>query len=398
MSSSIVPDTLRHKRVAIVYHWLFEMRGAERIVEALCGMFPDAVIFTNVYQPAHISPAIRRHEVRTSFINRLPWPRRFLKYYLPLMPTALALLDLSEFDLVISIESGPSKGVRTAEGATHLCICCSPMRYIWGMQQDYADTMGPLERLLFSIAARYMRAWDQASARRVDHMVSISGESARRVREVYDRDAPILYPPVDCERFQPAPIREDFYLVVGKLIPYKQPQLAVEACNQTGRRLVVLGEGELLEKLRFMAGPTVSMMGWQPDSVVADHYGRCKALIFPGEEDFGIVPVEAMASGAPVIALRRGGALDSVVEGETGLFFDEPSVSSLIDALDRFEAAQAGFDSAGICAHARNFDRQVFETEMASLLARIVPAQVTRSVRAALVPQDVLLAKPSDNI
>jgi len=374
MSSSIAPapEKPRRLKVAIVHYWLIEMRGGERIVETLGEMFPDAVIFTHVYDPSRISASIRAHDIRTSFVNRLPRARQLLGYYLPLMPLALNRLDLSGFDLVISVESGPAKGVTVPEGTPHLCICCSPMRYIWGMQKDYQQHMGLVTRLVFSLAARYLRAWDRASSRRVGHMVSISQETAQRVRQIYGRETSILYPPVDCARFRPAPKREDFYLLAGQLTPYKRPELAVEAANRTGRRLIVIGEGEMMGRLRAMAGPTVSLMGWQPDDVLADHYARCKALIFPGEEDFGIVPVEAMASGAPVVALRRGGALDTVVDGKTGAFFDEPSVASLIGALDRFDAVGGRLDTDAIVAHAKKFDRTVFEEKLSALIGRLV--------------------------
>ena len=354
-------------RVAIIHHWLVTMRGGERVVEALCEMYPDAEIFTHVYNPDRVSETIRRHKVHTSFINRLPRARRFYQWYLPLMPMALERFDLRDFDLVISSDAGPVKGVVTSPETVHVCYCHAPMRYIWGMEAEYLANAKRAARVAFPPIAHYMRLWDFAAAARVDKFVANSTAVARRIRKFYRRPAEVVPPPIDCDAFTPGP-SEDFYLLAGQLVAYKRPEVAIEACNRTGRRLVVIGEGERLEGMRQLAGPTVTVLGAQPHAVLRDHYSRCRALLFPGEEDFGMVPVEAMASGKPVIALGKGGALDTVIDGVTGVLFRNPTPDSLIEGIERFEATESEFDSARIVAHARTFDRSVFKRRMQAVI------------------------------
>ena len=350
-------------RVAIIHHWLVTMRGGERVVEALCEMYPGAEIFTHVYNPDRVSATIRAHKVHTSFINRLPRARRFYQWYLPFMPFALERFDLREFDLVISSDAGPVKGVVTSTDTLHVCYCHSPMRYIWGMEAEYLQGAKWPARLAFPLIAHYVRLWDFAAAARVDKFVSNSAVVARRIRKVYRRSAEVIPPPIDCAAFAPGPA-EDFYLLAGQLVAYKRPEVAIEACNRTGRRLVVIGEGERLASMRQLAGPTVTVMGAQPLSVLRDHYSRCRALLFPGEEDFGMVPVEAMASGKPVIALGKGGALDTVIDGVTGVLFRDPTADGMAAAIAMFEAREGEFDPVRIAAHAWSFDRAIFKRRM----------------------------------
>ncbi|HLN24231.1 MAG TPA: glycosyltransferase [Patescibacteria group bacterium] len=357
-------------RVALIHYWLVKSRGGEKVLDALCELFPDADIFTHVYDPAAVSETIRRHTVHTTFIHKLPGAIRHYQTYLPLMPLALEALDLRAYDLVISSESGPAKGVLVSPETLHVCYCHTPMRYIWDLYHDYRASAGPLTRLLMPPLVHYLRLWDVVSANRVDQFIANSSAVARRIQRHYRRPSRIIHPPVDVDAFVPVAQPDDFYLVVGQLVPYKRAELAVEAFNRLGRKLVVIGDGPQLKALRAQAGPMVSILGPQPFSVLRDHYARCRALVFPGEEDFGIVPVEAMASGRPVIALRKGGALDTVVEGLSGLFFDRPEPQSLMDAVIRFEAAEHDFDSAAIVAHARQFDRSRFLAEMREVLDR----------------------------
>ena len=241
-------------RVAIIHHWLVTMRGGERVVEALCEMYPGAEIFTHVYNPDRVSATIRAHKVHTSFINRLPRARRFYQWYLPFMPFALERFDLREFDLVISSDAGPVKGVVTSTDTLHVCYCHSPMRYIWGMEAEYLQGAKWPARMAFPLIAHYVRLWDFAAAARVDKFVSNSAVVARRIRKVYRRSADVIPPPIDCAAFAPGPA-EDFYLLAGQLVAYKRPEVAIEACNRTGRRLVVIGEGERLASMRQLAGP-----------------------------------------------------------------------------------------------------------------------------------------------
>jgi glycosyltransferase involved in cell wall biosynthesis len=347
-------------KVAIVHYWLVGMRGGERVIEALCDLYPQADIFTHVYVPDMISEKIHKHKIIPSFINSLPRAPRMYKTYLPLMPMALEHFDLRGYDLIISSESGPAKGVLAPADAVHVCYCHTPMRYIWNMYHDYRDGAGWLTRAMMPMVSHYLRMWDVTSAHRVDSFVANSATVAARIRRYYGVSAEVIYPPVDIEAFQVAESTKigDFYLMVGELVSYKRPDLAVEAFNKMGAKLVVIGGGEMLDELRRIAGPTVSILGQQPFEVLRDHYARCQALVFPGEEDFGMVPVEAMASGRPVIAFGRGGAMETVVDGETGIFFGEQSVEAIAAAIERFRNFTV--DSTKISEHARKFGTDHF--------------------------------------
>src|SRR5260363_128404 len=291
-------------RVAIIHYWLVGMRGGEKVIEALCDMYPQADIFTHVYAPDMVSEKIRAHRIVPTFINSLPRAARMYKNYLPLMPLALEQLDLRGYDLIISSESGPAKGIIPPPGALHVCYCHTPMRYIWNMYHEYRDGAGALTRLLMPPLSHYLRMWDVSSAARVDSFVANSTTVAGRIRRYYGADSHVIHPPVDTEAFSPLPAAElgDFYLMAGELVAYKRPDLAIRAFNEMKLKLVEIGGGEMLQEVRRLAGPTITVLGSQPFSVLKDHYARCRALIFPGEEDFGMVPVEAMASGRPVIA------------------------------------------------------------------------------------------------
>ncbi|HJS46824.1 MAG TPA: glycosyltransferase [Gemmatimonadales bacterium] len=351
-------------KVAIVHYWLVERRGGERVVEALCGIYPQADVFTNVFDPEPFAETLKGHRVTTSFVNRLPLARKLLAAYLPLMPIALEQLDLRGYDLVISCESGPAKGVIVNPDALHVCYCFSPMRYVWDLQHSYLAEAGPLGRMLMRPVLHYLRAWDYLSAQRPDVVIALSEHVRDRVAKYWRRDAQVLPPPVDVGRFAAASRHRQegaYYLYAGHLAGYKRPDLAVEAFNQLGLPLVVAGVGPDARKLRRMAGPNVSFRDRLTDDELARTVAGCRALVFPGEEDFGIVAVEAMAAGRPVIAYRRGGLLDTVVEGVTGLFFDAQSAPALADAVRRFEQNATSFDAGRIAAHALAFDREAFD-------------------------------------
>lgn len=356
-------------RTAIIHYWLVNRRGGERVLEELCALFPDADIFTHVHDPQALgSPVIAKHNVRTTFVARLPWANRLYRHYLPLMPLALEELDLRGYDLVLSSEAGPAKGVITAPEALHLCYCHSPMRYAWDLYHEYVAGFSRIRRAFVAPLLHYMRLWDAASADRVDCFVANSGYVAQRIRKCYRRESRVVHPPVDLRLARHDLPREDFYLFVGELVPYKRADLAVEACNRLGRRLVVIGGGPLEKKLRSLAGPTVSFLGRQPDAVVAGHYARCRALLFPGPEDFGITPVEGMASGAPVLALGRGGALETVQDGRTGLFFQEQSVEGLAEAIRTLERDGVSLSAEAIAAHAVPWEAARFREAMTRLI------------------------------
>jgi glycosyltransferase involved in cell wall biosynthesis len=318
-------------RVAIVHFWLVSMRGGEKVLEALCQLFPEADIFTHVYDPGLESETIRGHKIVTTFINSLPRARRYYKHYLPLMPLALEQIDLRGYDLVISSESGPAKGIIPPAGAVHICYCHSPMRYVWNMFHDYREHAGWFRRLMMPPLCHYLRIWDATASMRVDRFIANSATVAARIEKYYRRDAEVIHPPVNVELFESVPPGqvEDYYLMAGELVAYKRPELAVEAFNALGRRLIVIGGGEMLAEIRKLAGPTVTIMGQQPFSVLRHHYARCRALVFPGEEDFGMIPVEVMASGRPVIAYGRGGVTESVTAGVSGLFFEEQTAAAI---------------------------------------------------------------------
>ena len=354
------------------------MRGGEKVLEALCRLFPQATLFTHVYNPGAVSSTIRRHTVRTTFIDHLPFARTQYQKYLPLMPIALEQLDLRGFDLVISSESGPAKGVLTGANTRHICYCHSPMRYLWDMYQDYLESAGTISRLGMRLLGPSLRQWDAVSSMRVDHYVANSQNVAARIRKHYRRDAEVIHPPVDIARFSPAdgvfsrPKPDAPYLCLGHMVGYKRVDLAVTACTATNRPLVVVGDGELQKELKRKAGPSVQFVGWLGDNAVKQQITDCKALLFPGEEDFGIVPVEVQAAGRPVIAYRKGGALETVKENLTGLLFDEQSEASLIDAMNRFEQNEKNFDPHAINAHVQSFAPENFDTAFMNTVSTVM--------------------------
>ena len=356
-------------RVAIVHYWLVGMRGGEKVLEELCLMYPEADIYTHVHDPKRTSALINRHRITTTFIARLPFARTLYQKYLPLMPSALEELDLTGYDLVISCESGPTKGVITHPNAVHICYCHSPMRYLWDQYHTYRGSASRFTRLFMSLTMPMLRAWDVASAAHVDRFIANSSFIARRIRKVYRRDSEIIFPPVDLDAFSIAPAPTgDFYFCIGQLVPYKRVDIAIAACTRTGRRLIVVGSGAEEARLRAMAGPTVEFRGWSSAEDLRSLYQNCRALLFPGEEDFGIVPLEAMASGRPVVAYRSGGALDTVIEGRTGIFFDEQTMDDLADAITRFEATEGIFEPQEIRRHARGFGRDVFRRKLGTYI------------------------------
>jgi glycosyltransferase involved in cell wall biosynthesis len=374
----VPPSTrdLSQLRVALVHYWFVNRRGGERVVEVLAEMFPQADIFTLVLDRAALTPALRAHKLTASFLQRLPGARRHYQKLLPLFLLALEQFRLDDYDLVISSESGPAKGVLTRPHTCHVCYCHTPMRYVWDMYHQYhaAAPGGALGRALYAWVANYVRQWDYASAGRVDYFAASSRNAAARIRKYYRRDSKVIYPPVDVGSFPLTDGRDDFYLVVSSLVHYKRVDLAIAACNHLKRKLVVIGDGEELTALRKAAGPTVTLAGYQPDEVVREHYRRCRAFLFPGEEDIGLTPIEVQASGRPVIAYGRGGALETVdgffvgepprPEAASGVFFARQTVESLVEAIQQFESLEARFSSRFIRAQAERFDVSRFKKEM----------------------------------
>lgn len=364
-------------RVALVHYWLVSMGGGERVLETLCRMYPQADIFTHVLHRKALTPVIARHNIRTTFINRLPGSRRFYQRYLPLMPLALEQLDLTGYDLVISSESGPAKGVITRADSLHVCYCHTPMRYLWDNWPEYFAEAGPLTRLGMRCLLPGLRRWDLLSASRVDHFLANSQTVARRIRKHWRRAADVVYPPVNIDSFTVrASGKGEFYLCLGRLAGYKRVDLAVKACSRLNRPLLVVGEGEALKTLQACAGPCVRFLGRQDDAAVAALLARARALLFPGEEDFGIVPLEAAASGVPVLAYGRGGATETVRENSTGLFFAEQSVQALEAAIVEFERRESDFDPAEMRRHAEGFNETRFMREFAARVEAAKTAQM----------------------
>ncbi len=340
------------------------MRGGEKCVEALCEVYPDATLFALLHNRGSASPALERIPIRTSFIQRLPFAATRYRHYLPLFPAAVSTFDMSGFDLIISSSHCVAKGVRTPPGSLHICYCYTPMRYIWDLYDDYfsPERAGLLTRLGMRLALKPLRRWDVASASRPHHFIAISEHIRRRIRSIYGKPSDVIYPPVDTDRFRLSTRDEGFFLVAGALVPYKRADLAVQAFSRSGDRLVVAGDGPELDRLRKSASPNVTFTGWVSDEELKSLYEQCTALVFPGEEDFGIVPVEAMACGKPVIAYGRGGACETVVDtpgGGTGVLFPHQTVDSLLGALGRLRGAT--FDPAILRNHALSFRRELFK-------------------------------------
>ena len=359
----------RFRRVAIIHYWLVTMRGGERVLERLLELFPEADIFTHVYDPEAMSAAIRAHRVQTSFIQKLPGAQRHYQSYLPLMPMALEQLDLRGYDLVISSESGPAKGVIPAPDALHVCYVHSPMRYLWDHYHDYRAEAGWLKRAVMPLLCHGLRQWDTSSAARVDRVLANSHFIRERVAKAWRREAAVVHPPVDSALFSPADEIEPGYLWVGQLVPYKRADIAIDAFNALGLPLTVVGDGPQAAMLKKRAGPNIRMIPRLDFAALRRAYARCRALVFTAEEDFGIVPVEVMASGRPVVAYGRGGALDSVVEDRTGLFFADQTSAALVDAVERLERWLPHFDPAAAMARARDFAPERFDAGVLEALA-----------------------------
>ena len=358
-------------KVAIVHYWLVKMRGGENVLQALCEIYPDADIFTHVYCRENISEEINTHKITTSFIQKLPWAEKLYQSYLPLMPFALKQLDLTGYDLIISSESGPAKGVRVPKGAKHICYCHTPMRYVWDMYVEYKNNAGYIKQMLMPGLVWWLRRWDKETALGVDQFIANSRFVQQRIRNIYGRDSKVIYPPVSVDQFTISARIESYYLYVGELTHYKQPRLAVEAFNVSGRRLLVIGEGDMENELKLIARPNIEFMGRQSFDDLKIYFSQCKALIFPGIEDFGIIPVEVMASGRPVIAYAGGGALETVTEHKSGLFFSSQTVDSLNNAVENFENNESEFVASNIRHTAESFSKQRFKSEMLEIVGSV---------------------------
>ena len=355
-------------RVAIVHEWLITYAGSEKVLEAMLEVFPQADIYCALdFLPEQFRGKLSKSKIRTSFIQKIPFARRFHRYFLALMPLAVEQHDLSAYDIVISNSHAVAKGCITNAGQLHICYCYTPIRYAWDLQFQYLAESNLLWGLR-SVVARWMlhkiRIWDARTPLAVDAFISCSRYIARRVKKTYRRDSVVIYPNVDVESFTVGQQDGDFYFTSSRIVPYKKIHLIVEAFkHMPDRRLVVIGAGPLLQKCIDIATPNVKVLGYQPDDVLREHLKRAKAFIFAAEEDFGIAPLEAQACGTPVIAFGKGGALETVVDGETGLFFHEQTTEAIVKAVEQFELGKSKFDRQRIRQHAERFSTSRFCSE-----------------------------------
>lgn len=365
-------DGLRELRVALVHDWLVTLGGADRVLLALHELFPHAPVHVSLYDPSRLPKEFHRLDVQPSWLQRVPLAARHHRWLVPLMPLVFQTMNVDGAQVIISSSHACAKGVRKPAGAVHICYCHTPMRYAWDYEPGYVDALSPVARPAARAALLWLRWWDRATSDGVDHFIANSKFVAGRIRRHYGREATVIYPPVDTEYFTPSGRPGGSYLVVSRLIPYKRVDLAVEAFNRLGRPLVVVGDGPEASRLRELARPNITFTGEVSDEALREYYRQCVALVFPGEEDFGLVPLEAQACGRPVVAFGRGGALESVVDGMTGAFFFEPTADALIAAVRAFD--QASYDPAMIRYHAEQFSHQRFLREMDEFVQRVLTA------------------------
>lgn len=363
-------------KVAIVHDWLTAMRGGERVLEVFCELFRNADLYTLIHIPGSISNVIEDRNIRTSFIQKLPMVKKHYRSFLPLFPLAIESFLLKEYDFILSSSHCVAKGVIPSPEAFHISYIHTPMRYVWDLYQDYfgQGRVSWLFEKMIRVCAHYLRVWDAISSNRVDYFIANSNHVAKRVKKYYSRKAEVIHPPVDIQRFRLLGKEGNFFLIVSTFVPYKRIDLAIEAFNQLRFPLKIIGSGPEEKKLKSISRSNIEFMGWQPDEVVAEAYSKCRALIFPGEEDFGIVPLEVMASGRPVIAYGRGGVLETVVpydlqskgerETPTGLFFYHQNPDSLIDSVRRFDQIEGDFDPVAIRNHTLQWDREIFKDKI----------------------------------
>ena len=363
-----LPDKLSGLKVAIVHEWLTIYGGSERVVEEFCKIFPEAPIFTTVYNEKNMGKIFPKEKVVTSFMQNIPGSLKYYTKMLSLMPGAFESFDLSGFDIVLSSSSSCAKGVITSADTLHFSYVHTPMRYAWDLYHEYMRSSGFLTKLAMKSLLPRIRQWDALTGLRVDYFMANSTITGKRINKIYRRNAKVVFPPVNTNYFTPGEGNpEDFYLVLSRFVPYKRIDLAIKACNQLKRKLVIIGDGSQRKELKALAGETIEFTGKLNDEGTRSYYRKCRAFLFPGYEDFGITPVEAMACGKPVIAFGKGGALDTVVPGKTGCLFNEQSAESLKKAILDFE--QTEFDSAAIREHAEKFSAERFREEIKKTLA-----------------------------
>jgi glycosyltransferase involved in cell wall biosynthesis len=369
-------------QVALVHDYLNQMGGAERVVLALHEIFPDAPLYTSIYDPKRVDAAFQKIDVRTTFMQKLPLVKKHHQPFLPLYPFAMERLDLRGYDLVLSSSSAFGKGVITRPETMHICYCHTPMRWCWNYDEYVErERLGRISRSVLPFLMTGLRVWDQMSATRVDYFIANSPVVADRIQKYYRREAVVIPPPVEASRFtfDPTIVPDEYFLIVSRFMPYKRIDLAIEACNRLQLPLVIIGSGRDENRLKSIAGPTIRFTGRLSDEEVLNYYAHCRAFILPGEEDFGITPLEAQASGRPVIAYGAGGALASVVEGVTGTFFQTQTPESLIAALASFN--ERIYDPQTIRNHALEFDKPRFHRRILQFIEAKMSEGKTRDLR-----------------
>ncbi|HSL87958.1 MAG TPA: glycosyltransferase family 4 protein [Ignavibacteriaceae bacterium] len=351
---------MNNYKTAIVHEWLVNYAGSERCVESFTNIWPEADIFTLVdfLNEEQRKIILKGKPAKTSFIQKLPFARKRHRYYLPLFPTAIESFDVSKYEIVISSSHAVAKGVKTNKNQLHISYCYSPMRYAWESADEYLKGFkGSVAKLFIN----YLRKWDLRSAENPDYIIAISNYIKERIKRIYNIDVPVIYPPVDTHLFEIGS-KEDFYLIASRMVPYKKMDLAVRAFNKMpDKKLIVIGDGPEMNKIKSIAGTNITLRGYQPFNVLKEHLMKAKAFIFTAEEDFGIIVVEAMACGTPVIAFQEGGASETVVHNKTGILFEHQNEGSLIEAVNQFESAANNFDCNSIRKHSEKFSRAVFE-------------------------------------
>src|SRR5437016_7837086 len=345
-------------RIALVHDYFVQLGGAERVAEAMHDSFPSAPMYTTVALPQSLPQRLRAADIRTSPLQRLPAMDRRFRHYFMLYPFAVEHFDLSEYDLIFSSSSGYAKGVRRRRNAIHVCYCHTPMRWVW-RYDDYVarEGFGRIARSALPFLLWGLRKWDLRASQQPNYYIANSRLVARRIKKIYGREAHVIPPPIEVNRFQMSVEIDDYYLVLSRLMPYKRIDLAIEACKRANRRLVIIGDGPDRARLEKLGDDRIEFLGRQPDSIVNYYLSRCRALLFPGEEDFGMAALEANAAGRPVIAYRGGGAIETVIDGKTGVFFDQPDSRALSTAIERFESMVWG--KILIRRHANNIENTV---------------------------------------
>jgi len=363
-------------KVALIQDWLTVIGGSEYVFKEIASLYPDADIYTLVVrEETIISLGLQGHKVTTSFIQRLPFSKTKYRNYLPFFPLAIEQFDLSEYDLIISSSHAVAKGILTHAGQVHICYCHSPMRYAWDLYHQYIKESGldkGLKGLVAKLFLHRIRQWDIVATNRVDYFISNSDFIGRRIKKIYGRESTTIYPNVATESFNPVSQKEEFYVTCSRMVPYKKIDLIVKAfADMPDKKLIVIGDGPDYKKIAKLSTSNVTLMGYQPFDILKDHLSRAKAFVFAAEEDFGILPVEAQACGTPVIAYGKGGALETVVENVTGVFFYEQTVSAIKDAVNRFESLSPTLQTIDIAKHANKFSTAKFRKSILSYISAI---------------------------